>query len=109
MLAGCGPLDTDGFLRHVHRVCVRSDSAHNPVAMPQYELRRVLGAPDRIEPVDPHTQRWTYRCADGDVSLYVVLEPGGTWSSDAARVFVDPKRRDVATAQRDDAPGATRQ
>lgn len=102
ILSGCSQPDTSVFLQQVQRHCVRSDAAHNPVAMPQHELRRVLGAPHRIESVDPHTQRWTYRCADGDVALYVVLEPGGSWSSDAARVFVDPKRRDVATAQRSD-------
>ncbi len=109
ILSGCSQQpDTSVFLQHVQRHCVRSDAAHNPVAMPQHELRRVLGAADRIESVDPHTQRWTYRCADGDVALYVVLEPGGTWSSDAARVFVDPKRRDVAKAQRDDTRAAAR-
>jgi hypothetical protein len=107
-VAGCGPLDTDGFLRRVQRSCVRTDAMHNPLVMTQQELRRVLGQPQQLATVDPHTQRWTYRCADGDVALYIVLEPGGTWRDDAARVFVNPKQRDVVPAQRDRTRGAAR-
>ena len=94
LCGGCsrGPDSKDELLALIREHCTREESRINPKPLRRSKLQWLAHPPQKSEQVDELTQRWTYRFADGNVEMHVVVETGNTWQDEDPMVFIDFKR-----------------
>jgi hypothetical protein len=94
MGGGCSraPASKDEVLAVLREHCTREESRLNPKPLLKSKLQRLVQRPQKSVQVDERTQRWTYRFADGELVMHVIVETGSTWQDEDPLVFIDFKR-----------------
>ncbi len=94
LTGGCfsQPENKDDFLARIRERGTREESRANPKPLARSKLEHLAPGARETRQIDEATQLWTYRLADGEVDLCVMVEIGNGWQDPDPMVFVDLKR-----------------